>query len=291
MKITDIKVYKIKPRWIFIKISTDEGIDGWGEMISGTKTETVVAGAYEMGKRIIGRNPFEIERIWQELHRSFFRGGPINGTIVSGIEMALWDIKGKYFDVPVYELLGGAARDNIKVYSWIGGDRPDEVLTEAMDRYDRGFRAVKMNATQELHYIDSFKEVQKVVDRVASIREKLGFDMEIAVDFHGRVHKPMAKVLAKELEPLKPMFLEEVVLPENEEAFSEIAQHISTPLATGERLYTRWAFKNIFKQGSIDIIQPDVALVGGILETKKLQLWLKRTMSLLPLMLHMDQLL
>ena len=270
MKITDIKVYKIKPRWIFIKISTDEGIDGWGEMISGTKTETVVAGAYEMGKRIIGRNPFEIERIWQELHRSFFRGGPINGTIVSGIEMALWDIKGKYFDVPVYELLGGAARDNIKVYSWIGGDRPDEVLTEAMDRYDRGFRAVKMNATQELHYIDSFKEVQKVVDRVASIREKLGFDMEIAVDFHGRVHKPMAKVLAKELEPLKPMFLEEVVLPENEEAFSEIAQHISTPLATGERLYTRWAFKNIFKQGSIDIIQPDVALVGGILETKKI---------------------
>ncbi|MCM3512112.1 galactonate dehydratase [Carnobacterium inhibens] len=270
MKITDIKVYKIKPRWIFIKISTDEGIDGWGEMISGTKTETVVAGAYEIGKRIIGRNPFEIERIWQELHRSFFRGGPINGTIVSGIEMALWDIKGKYFDVPVYELLGGAARDNIKVYSWIGGDRPDEVLTEAMDRYDRGFRAVKMNATQELHYIDSFKEVQKVVDRVASIREKLGFDMEIAVDFHGRVHKPMAKVLAKELEPLKPMFLEEVVLPENEEAFSEIAQHISTPLATGERLYTRWAFKNIFKQGSIDIIQPDVALVGGILETKKI---------------------
>lgn len=270
MKITDVKVYKIKPRWIFIKISTDEGIDGWGEMISGTKTETVYSGAYEMGKRIIGRNPFEIERIWQELHRSFFRGGPINGTIVSGIEMALWDIKGKYFDVPVYELLGGAARDNIKVYSWIGGDRPEDVATEAMDRYNKGFRAVKMNATQELHYIDSFKEVQKAVDRLASIREKLGYEMEVAVDFHGRVHKGMAKVLAKELEPLKPMFLEEVVLPENEEAFSEIGHHVATPLATGERLYSRWAFKNIFKQGAIDIIQPDVALVGGILETKKI---------------------
>lgn len=270
MKITDVKVYKVKPRWLFIKISTDEGIEGWGEMISGTKTETVFSGAYEMGKRIIGRNPFEIERIWQELHRSFFRGGPINGTIVSGIEMALWDIKGKYFGVPVYELLGGAARDSIKVYSWIGGDRPEDVATEAMDRYNRGFRAVKMNATQELHYIDSFKEVQKAVDRLASIREKLGYDMEVAVDFHGRVHKGMAKVLAKELEPLKPMFLEEVVLPENEEAFSEISQHVATPLATGERLYSRWAFKNIFKQGSIDIIQPDVALVGGILETKKI---------------------
>lgn len=270
MKITDIKVYKVKPRWIFIKISTDEGIDGWGEMISGTKTETVVAGAYEMGKRIIGRNPMEIERIWQELHRSFFRGGPINGTIVSGIEMALWDIKGKYYNAPVYELLGGAVRDNIMVYSWIGGDRPDEVVESALDRLDRGFKAIKMNATEELHYIDSFKKVQEVVDRVASIRNKVGYDLEIGVDFHGRVHKPMAKVLAKELEPYRPMFLEEVVLPENEEHFAEIAQHVATPLATGERLYTRWQFKNIFKQGAIDIIQPDVALVGGILETRKI---------------------
>lgn len=270
MKITEIKVYKVKPRWIFIKISTDEGIDGWGEMISGTKTETVVAGAYEMGNRIVGRNPMEIERIWQELHRSFFRGGPINGTIISGIEMALWDIKGKYYNAPVYELLGGAVRDNIMVYSWIGGDRPDEVVESALDRLNRGFKAIKMNATEELHYIDSFKKVQEVVDRVASIRNKVGYDLEIGVDFHGRVHKPMAKVLAKELEPYKPMFLEEVVLPENEEHFAEIAQHVSTPLATGERLYTRWQFKNIFKQGAIDIIQPDVALVGGILETRKI---------------------
>lgn len=270
MKITEIKVYKVKPRWIFIKISTDEGIDGWGEMISGTKTETVVAGAYEMGNRIIGRNPLEIERIWQELHRSFFRGGPINGTIVSGIEMALWDIKGKYYNAPVYELLGGAVRDNIMVYSWIDGDRPDEVVENAQDRFDRGFKAVKMNATEELHYIDSFKKVQEVVDRVASIRNKFGYDLGIGVDFHGRVHKPMAKVLAKELEPYKLMFMEEVVLPENEEHFAEIAQHVSTPLATGERLYTRWQFKNIFKQGAIDIIQPDVALVGGILETRKI---------------------
>lgn len=270
MKITDIKVYKIKPRWIFIKISTDEGIDGWGEMISGTKTETVVAGAYEMGRRIIGRNPFEIERIWQELHRSFFRGGPINSTIVSGIEMALWDIKGKFFNTPVYELLGGAVRDNIKVYSWIGGDRPNEVVEQAMDRKNRGFNAIKMNGTEELHYIDSYKKIEAVIERVGSIRDKLGFDMEIAVDFHGRVHKPMAKVLAKELEQFKPMFLEEVVLPENEEAFAEVAQHVATPLATGERLNSRWQFKNIFKAGVIDIIQPDVALVGGILETRKI---------------------
>lgn len=145
----------------FVKISTDEGIEGWGEMISGTKTETVVAGAYEIGNRLIGRNPFEIERLFQEMHRSFFRGGPINGTIVSGLEMALWDIKGKAFNVPVYELLGGAARDKIKVYSWIGGDRPSEVAEQAQDRFDRGFTAVKMNATEELHYIDSYQKLMK----------------------------------------------------------------------------------------------------------------------------------
>lgn len=121
MKISSIQVYEVKPRWIFIKISTDEGIEGWGEMVSGTKTRTVVAGAYEMADRIIGRNPLEIEKIWQELYRVFFRGGPINMTIISDIEMALWDIKGKYYNAPIYELLGGSARDRIKVYSGSAG--------------------------------------------------------------------------------------------------------------------------------------------------------------------------
>ncbi|WP_251548878.1 galactonate dehydratase [Neobacillus muris] len=270
MKITGVTVYEVKPRWIFIKISTDEGIDGWGEMVSGTKTRTVVAGSYEMADRIIGRNPLEIEKIWQELYRVFFRGGPINMTIISGIEMALWDVKGKYYNAPIYELLGGSAREKIKVYSWIGGDRPADVVNDAQDRVDRGFDSIKMNATEELHYIDSFKKIDAVVERVASLRERFGRNLNIGVDFHGRVHKAMAKVLAKELEPYRPMFLEEVVLPEHEEAFKEVAQHVSTPLATGERLYTRWGFKNVLNSGVIDIIQPDVALAGGILETRKI---------------------
>lgn len=270
MKISDIKVYKVKPRWIFVKVLTDEGITGWGEMISGTKTETVVAGAYEMGKKLIGRNPFEIERLWQEMHRSFFRGGPINGTIISGLEMALWDIKGKALNLPVYELLGGAARDRIRVYSWIGGDRPSDVAEQAQARVDKGFTAIKMNATSELHYIDSYNKVQAVVDRVASICDQVGDQLEIGIDFHGRVHRPMAKVLAHALEPYHPMFLEEVVLPENWDSFDDIAREVSIPLATGERLYTRWDFKNLFRQGAIDIVQPDVALCGGILETRKI---------------------
>lgn len=271
MKIVDFKIYEVKPRWIFVKVITDEGINGWGEMISGTKTETVIAGAEEIGRRIlIGRNPFEIERLFQEMHRSFFRGGPIQGTIVSGFEMALWDIKGKALNVPVWELLGGKARDSIKVYSWIGGDRPDDVVNEAQDRVDKGFDSIKMNATEELHYIDSFKKIDEVVNRVAALRDKFGMDLNIGIDFHGRVHKAMAKVLASELEQFRPMFLEEVVLPENEDSFKTIANITSTPLATGERLYTRWGFKNIFKEGVIDIIQPDVALVGGINELRKI---------------------
>lgn len=270
MKITKVTMYEIKPRWIFARVSTDEGIEGWGEMISGTKTETVMAGAKELAQRIIGRNPFEIERLWQELHRSFFRGGPINGTIISGLEMALWDIKGKAFGVPVYELLGGAARDRIKVYSWIGGDRPSDVGAGALDRLNKGFTAVKMNATDELHYVDSYEKVQAVVDRVASIRETCGDKMAIGVDFHGRVHKPMAKVLAKALEPYNLMFIEEPVLPENWEAFEQIAREVAIPIATGERLYTRWEFKRLFQQGCVDIVQPDVAMCGGILETRKI---------------------
>lgn len=270
MKISDFVIYQVKPRWIFIKINTDEGISGWGELVSGTKTKTVVAAAKEMCTKIIGQNPFEIEQIWQRLHRSFFRGGPINGTAVSGIEMALWDIKGKALNLPVYELLGGAARSKIKVYSWIGGDRPSDVVEMAQQRWDQGFRAVKMNATSEMHYVDSLEKVDAAVERVASIRDKFGDKMAIGIDFHGRVHKPMAKVLAKELEQYHPMFIEEPVLPENEEYFAQISNEVSTPIATGERLYTRWGFKNIFKQGSVDIVQPDVSLCGGLLEERKI---------------------
>lgn len=270
MKITSVKIYEVKPRWIFCKVSTDEGIAGWGEMISGTKTRTVVEGTKELADRIVGRDPFEIERLWQELHRSFFRGGPINGTIVSGLEMALWDIKGKAFDVPVWQLLGGRARDRIRVYSWVGGDRPSDVANEAMDRLSRGFRAIKMNAVEELHYVDTYDKVKSAVDRIASIRDVCGDDIEVGIDFHGRVHRPMAKVLANALVPYHPMFIEEPVLPENWESFASLAAEVPIPIATGERLYTRWEYKRLLVQGAVDIVQPDVSMCGGILEARKI---------------------
>lgn len=270
MKITDIEIFKVKPRWIFVKVNTDEGISGWGECIGGTRTETVVNCIRETGKYLIGKNPLEIERHWQFMYRFFFRGGPVHMTAVSGIEMALWDIKGKYYNTPVYDLLGGKVRERLMVYSWIGGDRPEAVGEEALDRLNRGFKAVKLLATQEMHYIDSYEKVAQVCQNMQAIRTAVGNDLQVGIDFHGRVHKAMAKILIKELEPFNPMFIEEPVLPENEDVFISLSQRTHLPLATGERLCTRWEYKNLLSSGAVDIIQPDVALVGGILETKKI---------------------
>lgn len=271
MKIIDLKLYQVPPRWLFLKVETDEGIYGWGEPVIEGKASTVAACVKEMSDYLIGRNPLEIEDIWQTLYRgAFYRGGPIITSAISGIEQALWDIKGKYYNAPVYELLGGACRKNIDVYCWIGGDRPDDVGEAALQQKNLGFKAVKMNATEEMHYIDSFSKVEGVIERVAAIRETCGKDFGIATDFHGRVHKSMAKVLAKELEPYHLMFIEEPVLSENYEALAEVAKYTSTPIATGERMFTRWDFKKIFEQGIVDIIQPDLSHAGGILECRKI---------------------
>lgn len=271
MKITEISLYKVPPRWLFLKIQTDAGIYGWGEPVIEGKADTVAACVREMADYIIGKDPLRIEDIWQTLYRgAFYRGGPIITSAISGIEQALWDIKGKHYNAPVYELLGGACRENIDVYCWVGGDRPSDVGKAALEQKKLGFKAIKMNATEELHYIDSFSKVEEVISRVEAIRETCGSDFGIATDFHGRVHKSMAKVLAKELDKYHLMFIEEPVLCENYEGFKEIAKYTSTPIATGERLFTRWDFKKIFEQGIIDIIQPDLSHAGGILECRKI---------------------
>lgn len=271
MKIKKLELFKVPPRWLFLKIETDDGLVGWGEPVVEGKADTVKAAVEEMSEYIIGKDPMRIEDIWQTLYRAaFYRGGPILSSAISGIEQALWDIKGKFYSAPVYDLLGGACRDKIKVYNWIGGDRPSDVGAAAKKQIEAGFTAVKMNATEELHYIDSFSKVQQTLDRIAAVREVGGPDFGIGIDFHGRVHKSMAKILAKELEPFRPMFIEEPVLAENNEALKEIAKYTSTPIATGERMYTRWGFKDLLAQGIVDIIQPDLSHAGGILEVRKI---------------------
>ena len=271
MKITGYELFQVPPRWLFLKIMTDEGINGWGEPVIEGKAATVAAAVKELMEGLIGKDPHRIEDHWNMMYRSgFYRGGPILMSAIAGIDQALWDIKGKYFEAPVYELLGGACRDSIRVYSWIGGDRPADVGIAAREAVEAGFTAVKMNGTEELQIIDSYEKVDQAIERIAAVREAVGPYIGIGIDFHGRVHKPMAKILAKELEVFRPMFIEEPVLSENNEALREIAQATSIPIATGERMYSRWDYKQLFNDGYVDIIQPDLSHAGGITECKKI---------------------
>lgn len=271
MRITKVSTFFGRPRWGFVKIETDEGYTGWGEAVIEGKAASVLACIDEMNEYLIGADPMAIEDMWEKLYRAgFYRGGPIVMAAISGIDQALWDIKGKFFDAPVWQLMGGRCRDRIKVYSWIGGDRPSDVARAALEKKNAGFKAVKMNATEELSFLDSYDKIDSVLERVASIRETCGKGFGIAVDFHGRVHKPMAKVLAKKLEEYDPMFIEEPVLCEHMEDFRDIASACNVPIATGERLFTKYDFKRLLNSGGVDIIQPDVSHAGGITEVKKI---------------------
>ena len=271
MKITHVRTYLVRPRWCFVEIQTDEGYTGWGEPVLEGHAATVAACVDEMKSYLLGANPLCIEDIWTVLYRSgFYRGGGVLMSAISGIDQALWDIKGKCLGVPAYELLGGRCRDKMRVYSWIGGARPSDVGAAAKEKMDAGFTAIKMNATEELQYIDSYAKIDAVLERVAAIREACGKYFGIAIDFHGRVHKPMAKILAKKLEEFDPMFIEEPVLCENMEYFPEIAASCNIPIATGERLFSKWDFKRLLKIGGVDIIQPDLSHAGGLTGVKKI---------------------
>ena len=271
MKISDIRTYLVRPRWGFVEIETDAGLIGWGEPVIEGKAATVRACVEEMKPYLIGADPMKIEDIWNVLYRAgFYRGGPVIMSAIAGIDQALWDIKGKYYNAPIYDLLGGACRDSMRVYCWIGGDRPADVGAAALEKKNEGFTAIKMNATEELQMVDSYEKIDAVLERVAAIRSSCGKYFGIAIDFHGRVHKPMAKVLAKKLEEFDPMFLEEPVLCEHMDEFKEISRACNVPIATGERLFSKYDFKRLLEKGGVDIIQPDLSHAGGITEVRKI---------------------
>ncbi len=269
--IESIELFKVPPRWLFLKITTKGGLVGWGEPVVEGRADTVRACVEELIPYLTGRDARRIEDCWQVLYRGgFYRGGPILMSALSGIDQALWDIKGKALGVPVHELLGGAVRDKMKIYSWIGGDRPENVAEAARLRMEAGFKAVKMNASADMEWIDTPKKVDEIIRRAALVRETVGGEIGIGLDFHGRIHKGMAKVIMKELEPVRPMFIEEPVLSENNEALKVLQQMTSTPIATGERMFSRWDFKNLFRDGAVDIVQPDLSHAGGISEVRRI---------------------
>ncbi|NOK60841.1 MAG: galactonate dehydratase [Chloroflexi bacterium AL-W] len=271
MYIHSMELFQVPPRWLFLKITTDEGIVGWGEPVVEGKARTVQTAVEEMSDFLIDKDASAIEDLWQTLYRGgFYRGGPVLMSAISGIEQALWDIKGQQLGVPIYELLGGAVRDRMQIYAWIGGDAPDELVKAAHERIEAGYTALKMNATAQMGWVDNQRKIMEAAERIDTLREEIGYDIEIGLDFHGRVHKPMVKALMKALEPYRPMFYEEPLPPQHNEALPELAHHTTVPIATGERMYTRWDFKALLASGGVDIIQPDLSHTGGIWEARKI---------------------
>ncbi|TDT97458.1 galactonate dehydratase [Streptomyces sp. 846.5] len=270
MKITRLTTYAVAPRWLFLRIDTDEGVTGWGEPALEGRVRTVAAAVEELGELLIGADPLRIEAHWQLLTKAgFYRGGPVLSSAVGGIDQALWDIAGKVRGVPVHELLGGPLRERVRVYSWIGGDRAQDVAQEAARKVEEGFTAVKMNASAQMRPIDTPQAVEDVIQRVTAVREVLGPTRDVAVDFHGRVSTAMARRLLPLLEPLQPMFVEEPILPEYASKLASIVECTSIPIATGERLYSRWDFLPALAAG-IAVAQPDICHAGGISEIRRI---------------------
>ena len=271
LTITNVELFRVAPRWLFLKLTTVEGIEGWGEPVVEGRAATVEACVRELKEHIIGHSAHRIEDFWQMIYRGgFYRGGPVLMSALSGIDQAMWDIKGKALGVPVYELLGGAVRDKVRIYGWIGGDTPEELAAAARKRVENGFTAVKMTICDQMEWIDSPRKVAEVGDKMAAMREAVGDEVLIGVDLHGRVHKGQAKAIARVLEPYHPFFLEELVLTENNDALKALHDFTSIPIATGERMYSRWDFKRILEQNAVDIVQPDLSHAGGITEVKKI---------------------
>jgi galactonate dehydratase len=267
MKIGRIETFFVPPRWLFVRVESDDGATGWGEASLEGHAEAVDGAFAALRDRFIGADPANIEDIWQVAYRGgFYRGGPVLMSALSGLDQALWDLKGKVHGLPVHQLLGGAVRQRVQAYAWIGGDRPDDVGEAAAARRAQGFAAVKMNATAEADWL-ARPDIDAVIARVTAAQAQ---GVAVGLDFHGRVHRPAAKQLARALEPLNLMFIEEPLLSENPQGLAQLGALVSTPIALGERLYSRWDFRPFLEAGMVDIIQPDLSHAGGISECRRI---------------------
>lgn len=276
MKIAAIEQFFPLPRIRLIKITTDTGLAGWGETTLEGKPKSVKGAVEELAAYLIGKDPLRIEHHWQHMYRSaFFRGGNVLMTAMSGIDQALWDITGKHYGVPTYQLLGGAVRDRIRVYAhWGIGSLTDEGKAAARSRLDllqksgyTGFKSGpggKWRAHEPPSMIDAF------VERAFLMREWVGPDVELAFDFHGKMTPALAIEICQEIKGMRPMFVEEPVPQENVDALKLVSDHVPFPIATGERLLSRWEFREVFEKQAVAYIQPDISHAGGITELKKI---------------------
>ena len=277
MKIAKLEQFFPRPRMRLLKITTDDGIVGWGESTLEGKPKSTMGAIEELADYLIGKDPLRIEHHWQHIYRSaFFRGGNVLMSALSGIDQALWDIAGKYYGVPVYKLLGGAVRDRIRVYAhWGIGDLSDEGLEKAKTRLEflrakGGYTAFKSGPGGKWRAHEPPAVIDEFVKRAYLMREWVGPEVEIAFDFHGKMTPGLAIEICHELKGMRPMFVEEPVPQENVDALKLVADHVPFPIATGERLLSRWEFRQVLEKQAASYIQPDGSHAGGITELKKI---------------------
>jgi galactonate dehydratase len=271
LTITAVETFMVPPGWTFVRVQTSEGIVGWGESGADLHAPAVVGAIEQLAEALIGKPAGMIEDHWQLMMKGgFYRGGPILCSAVAALDEALWDIAGKRFGVPVYELLGGRVRDRMRVYGWAGDnmDSPDELRAIASGLVSKGFDAMKTCLSIQPGYLSS-REIDVIIESASAVRDTIGPDRDFGIDFHGRCQRPVARMLLAELEPFRPFFAEEALLPEYSADFGELARATSIPIATGERLFSRWDVRPVIGTG-ISILQPDVSQAGGISEMRRI---------------------
>ncbi len=265
LRVTKLETFKVAPRWLFLKVHTNAGIVGLGEPLVEGRADTVAAAIKEIEPYLVGKDPRQVVHHWQAIYRhAFYRGGPVLTSALSGIDMALWDIKGKALGVPIYELLGGPTRTRVRVYAHASSPGRIKALLA------QGFTAFKTQPARRRpsRYIETPAEVRYTAERFAELRQTVGEDVDIAVDFHGAISPATAKLLIKALEPYQPMFIEEPCLPQNHDVMAEIARGTFLPIATGERVFTKWGFREVLEKRAAVILQPDLCHAGGITEVR-----------------------
>ena len=277
MKVTDIKTFTVdcfRTNWVFVKVYTDEGIDGVGEATLEYKEKALIGAVEHIKEYLVGENPLEIEKHWHSIYRdAYWRGGAVLMSALSAVEMALWDILGKHLNVPVYQLLGGKVHDKVRIYvnGWFAGAKePEEFGEKAKIAVQRGVTAMKWDPFGKNYLNISNKELDKALRCVAAVREAVGDEVDLLIEGHGRFNIPTGIKIAKELEQFKPMFFEEPVPPDNLDALKEVKDKSPVAISAGERLYTRWDYRSMFDKMAADYIQPDISHAGGIMELKKI---------------------
>jgi galactonate dehydratase len=272
MKITRLETILVQPRWLFLKMHTDTGLVGYGEPVVEGRAHTVAQAVQEVEEYLIGQDPRRIEHHWQAIYRhGFYRGGPVLTSALSGIEQAMWDLLGKSLGVPVYQLLGGACRDRIRMYAHCGGGTPEQAAENARAKVEAGYTALKTGVGRApARIIEGPAFVEECAAKFAAMREAVGKSVDIAIDFHGQISPALAVRLARALEPYHPMFIEEPCLPENVDTMVTVARSTSIPIATGERLFTKWGFREVLEKQAAAVVQPDLCHAGGIFECRKI---------------------